>query len=138
MVDSEHDDDYHTRFKAEMRSAGIEGPTGLAKTLGFSYQAAKKFLEGGGLSLDKHFAAAERFGVRAEWLATGKGSRTELIKAPTTGDAIDMLRALLAEHSAARRQTIGSMLERLAISPEDSDLAGELELFLKLPAQKAA
>lgn len=138
MVDSEHDDAYHTRFKSEMRASGIEGPSGLAKALGFSYQAAKKFLEGGGLGLEKHFAAAALFGVRAEWLATGSGPRTETSASTTAAQAIHSLRAMLAGHSQSRRQTLGSMLDRLSQFPDDAELADEVILFLKPPAKKAA
>lgn len=82
-------EDYSARLKQAMDAAGVDIP-GFSKSLGISYQALRKALNGGRLGMQNHAKAAKMLGVSGDWLATGKGERkTTNAPAPTKGDVYE-------------------------------------------------
>lgn len=85
-------------------------------------------------------------GVNPHWLATGEGAMLETgprmsMAEPAPAYAIDRPAALVAQlghmlqsHSAQRRSTLGGILARFAEAPENAELAAELALLIRKPA----
>ena len=66
--------DYKERIEKAMKAAGVD-ITELARSVGVSYQAARKVLEGESkaFTAENNAKAAARLNVSSDWLATGMG-----------------------------------------------------------------
>lgn len=66
--------DYKERLEKAMKAAGVD-ITELARSVGVSYQAARKVLEGESkaFTAENNAKAAARLNVSSDWLATGMG-----------------------------------------------------------------
>lgn len=96
--------DYTDRLNAAMRLHGLDpdkpdGVRALAQGLGFSYQAAKKAIDGGTkmLAADNNVAAARLLRVDSEWLATGDGEPRGAKVWPLSTELLEACRAASAE-----------------------------------------
>ena len=69
--------DYKERIEKAMKAAGVD-ITELARSVGVSYQAARKVLEGESkaFTAENNAKAAARLNVSSDWLATGMGDMT--------------------------------------------------------------
>lgn len=103
--------DYSERLKEAMADAEVD-VAGFAKTLGVSYQALRKAINGGRLGMANHLKAAKLLGVNSDWLASGKGPKA----AQAAGEGLP------GEPSVGRRK--GDFVQ--AITPAEQDLLDDL------------
>lgn len=67
----------------------------------------------------------------------GESTPAYTTQTPSRPSAVEELRNLLKRHSATRRKTCADLLSRMAVAPEDDEIAFELETLLSPPTDKA-
>lgn len=121
--------DYTERLNKAMRLHGLDpekpdGVRALAVGLGFSYQAAKKAIDGGTkmLAADNNVVAARLLRVDSEWLATGGGEPRSTKVWPLSAELLDACRTASAEAlrraENAARGALGMAFAEPSVPPD--------------------
>ena len=122
--------EYKDRLDEAMKKEGM-APTALAASLGVSYQAVKKVLDGStrAFTAANNARAAAALKVNPNWLATGQGDRDDvgapMAVKPATQSVrvlVEQLVAIALPHRATLRKNLASLLVDLLEHPEDAEL----------------
>jgi len=136
-------EDYKDRLEKAMKHAGVDLAM-FASTLGISYQAVKKIVDGksSAFTAANNSKAAKFLSVNTDWLATGEGEmfRTDAqpdkqIAAPkiellSSEQILKGLAACIADIDPGSRDELAPMLSALVIGPDSQEIIEKIKNYI--------